>query len=342
MERIGITLRDLPFVETLACAEQADRAGVDSLWVPESITRRDGTVTLAALATRTQNCKLATGVLNVYTRHPVQALMECATLDEISGGRFMLGVGSGNVTRLKEFNTPNVDKPLLQVREFIEVLRQGMSQPESSYHGQIYSFDKIAQRANRETMRVPIYVGAHNAQMLRLIGQLADGVLLSANSVREVPRAIEIINAGRQSAGRTDPVDIAMFIPTFLTPDEAGAVAAAKVILTSFFSSSFVRARFRNQYPEFADTAEAIIAAYKSDGLDAAVKLVSEQVVHDHCIAGNYNTLAQRLADFRAAGVTRPILSIYPVPLKLKQFFAPLVESGVREATEAVLANLPQ
>ncbi len=342
MERIGITLRDLPFAETLACAEQADRAGVDSLWVPESITRRDGTITLAALATRTQRCYLATGVLNVYTRHPVQALMECATLDEISGGRFMLGLGSGNVARLKEFNTPNVDKPLAQVREFIEVLRQGMSQPESSYHGQIYSFDKIAQRANRETMRVPIFVGAHGPQMLRLIGALAEGVLLSANSVHEVPRAIEFIQEGRQAAGRTDPIDVAMFIPTFLTPDEAGAVEAARVILTSFFSSSFVRSRFRSQYPEFAETAENIHATYKRDGVDAAVKLVSDQVVHDHCIAGDYSVLARRLADFKAAGVTRPILSIYPVPLKLKQFFAPLVESGVREATEAVLANLPQ
>src|SRR5574342_1135340 len=99
MQLPGITLRDLSWEETLACAEQADAIGVDSLWVPESITRREALLVLAGLAARTRRAGLASGVTNVYARHPIQTLMAAATLDEISAGRFMLGLGSGNVPR---------------------------------------------------------------------------------------------------------------------------------------------------------------------------------------------------------------------------------------------------
>jgi 5,10-methylenetetrahydromethanopterin reductase len=337
---IGITLRDLSWEDTLDLAVEADRLGVDSLWVPESITRRDAPLVLAALAARTRHALLATGVANVYTRHPIQALMQAATLDEISGGRHILGLGSGNVPRLREFNTPNTERPLAQMREFVEVLRQGMTQPESSYHGQIFNFDKIALRSRREDMRVPIYFAAHNPGMLRLVGTHADGVLLSAVSRRELPQAIQHIRDGEAAAGRPGAVTIAAFIPTFLTPDVPGALAAAKVILTSFFSSGFVRQRIQKLNPEYHATAEAIVQAYQEGGLPAATALLSDEVVYHHCLIGDGEQVIEQLSQFRAAGIQQPILSIYPVPLKLKQFFAPLVESGVPEATRAVLSHV--
>lgn len=340
MQLPGITLRDLSWEETLACAEQADAIGVDSLWVPESITRREALLVLAGLAARTRRAGLASGVTNVYTRHPIQTLMAAATLDEISAGRFMLGLGSGNVPRLKEFNTPNLERPVAQVREFVEVLRLGLTQTEASYHGQIFNYDLIALRSRRPDLRVPIYLAAHNPQMLRLTGAVADGVLLSALARAEIPAAVALIRQGEAGAARSRPVDIAAFIPTFLTPDVAGAVAAAKVILASFFSSGFVRGRIRNLNPGFAEQAEAVYQAYQAGGVEAATRQIGDEVVHQHCIAGDFDQLEERLAGFRAAGVDRPILSIYPVPLKLKQFFAPLVESGAQEAIATVLAHL--
>ena len=340
MDRIGITLRDLSYTEMLASARLADRAGLHSAWVPESVGKHDAMTIIAALARETSTCRLATGVLNVYSRHPVQTLMAACTLDEISSGRFMLGVGSGNREQLRKIGAADLDRPIRRVREFVEIVRQGLDQDQSSYQGELFAVSELAQRSKRPDARVPVCIAAHNPQMLRLAGEVGDGVLLNMLSIEELPRARAHIEEGRQKAGRDGDFDLACYVLTCLSDDEDEARRSSKTVIASFCASPIFRRRLENLGSSFAATGARVYDTYRSAGAGAAVALIGDDMVDQFSVAGNTARLTRRLQELRAAGVTLPILSVFPTPLRLKQFFPPLPADGLPQAVAHVIGEL--
>jgi 5,10-methylenetetrahydromethanopterin reductase len=338
MERIGITLREQVPRLLLECAQKADRVGIESLWLPESPGEWDVTVLAAALSRATRASLIATGVLNIYIRNPVQALMMTASLDELTGGRFILGVGSGNAGQLRKIGIDQGARSLRYTREFIEMISIGLAKDRATYEGEMLRIPEIQQILKRENSKVPIYLGAHNPQMLRLGGQVADGVLLNTVSIDDVPKSVSFVRDGERKSGRTYSTDIAAYIPTCISSNENEAIAAAKVVLASFCSSPIFRKRLENFGSSFLDLAKQVHTTSNSKGLDAAVNLVPDAIVHRYAIAGRNETLAKRLQEFRIAGVTLPILSVFPVPLQLKQHFPPVPVSGFHNDTMNVLS----
>jgi len=167
---------DLKISEYIALAQAAEAAGFDQLWVSNDLFLRSDLVILAAVACATQRIELGTGILNPYTINPAEIAMFAATMDELSGNRFNLGIAAGAGEFLKWVGIEQ-EKPLAATRETILAVRQLLAGERVELRGDFLRWTEEAYLRFKAPRVTPIYVGAMGPKMLTLAGELADGVL---------------------------------------------------------------------------------------------------------------------------------------------------------------------
>jgi 5,10-methylenetetrahydromethanopterin reductase len=219
---------DLPVADYLTLASAAEAAGFDQFWVSDDLFLRSAPVILTAIAGVTSRIKLGTCILNPYTLHPSEMAMIAATLDEVSNGRFLLGLAAGANDFLKWVGLEQT-RPLATVRETIEVVRRLL-------RGEQVAFDGVALRGWTDeaymrfpTRPVPIYVGAMGPQMLQLTGEIADGALPLLFPPEHYETVARYVEAGARKSGRTlDDLDLAACIWCSIADDREAAEAVLR------------------------------------------------------------------------------------------------------------------
>ena len=167
---------DLPLHEYRILAQAAEAVGFDQFWVSNDLFLRSDLVILSAVALATERIEIGTGILNPYTIHPAEMAMLAATLDELSGNRFNLGIAAGAGEFLKWIGIEQA-KPLAATRETILAVRQLLQGERVAFDGQFMQWTEEAYLRFPAPRVTPIYVGAMGPKMLTLAGELADGVL---------------------------------------------------------------------------------------------------------------------------------------------------------------------
>ncbi len=167
---------DLKISEYIALAQMAEAVGFDQLWVSNDLFLRSDLVILAAVAQATQHIQLGTGILNPYTINPAEMAMLAATMDELSGNRFNLGIAAGAGEFLKWVGIEQT-KPLAATRETILAVRQLLAGERVEMRGEFLRWTGEAYLRFVAPRVTPIYIGAMGPKMLTLAGELADGVL---------------------------------------------------------------------------------------------------------------------------------------------------------------------
>src|SRR3989475_804297 len=204
---MGLCFLDRPNTdEQIEIAKLADEKGFDTVWVCETRLVRDAISVLGSFASVTKKIKLATGVINIWTRVPSLTALTFATLDEISHGRAVLGVGA-YWDPLAWKQGIKRRKPLAAMREWVEVVRRLFRLERVTFEGEIMRVRDLqldlGYGRRRETIRVPIYIGATGLNMLELSGEIADGVLLNAfTSVNYLKESLQRISTGAKRARR--------------------------------------------------------------------------------------------------------------------------------------------
>ena len=183
-------------------------AGFTSLWVADERLYRNVyvTLTLAALSSRT--LRLGTGVTNPFTRHPALTAAAIATVDEVSGGRVVLGLGAGG-SATAVLGLPRV-RPAQALREAVHILRGLWAHPSFTYHGRIYHVQEAQAPPRPVRGTIPIWIGALRPQMLAYTGRIADGWLKNRgwpSSLDELRGLVAQLEAAAEQAGR-DPATI--------------------------------------------------------------------------------------------------------------------------------------
>lgn len=332
---VGITLRDLTHADAATCARMADELGLHSVWMPEAPGDPDAAIRLAGLGLQTERIRLATGVVPAPLRHPVEQAMAIGALQDVTGERFILGLGSGNPRQYARLGIKALP-PVTHLREYLEVLRAAMSGTPVSYTGRFFSLTGLQVRHDGVgPMHCPIYVAAHNPRMLRLAGELADGVLLNMISVEDTQRALEFVHAADRRIA--DPPLAAAYLLTCVADDRAEAEAAARVVVASFCASEAFRRRLANFGSEYAALAKDVGARVWADGPERLAERIPLEMARAIAIVCAPEELPSRLEPYRVAGVDLPILSVFPVPLRLRQPFPPLPASGTAEAVKHAL-----
>jgi 5,10-methylenetetrahydromethanopterin reductase len=219
---------DLPVAEYRRLAAAAEAAGFDQFWVSDDLFLRSAPVILTAVAGATSRIKLGTCILNPYTLHPAEMAMIAATLDEVSGGRFLLGLAAGANDFLKWVGLEQ-GRPLATVRETIEVVRRLLRGERVPFNGAALRgwTDKAYLRF--QSRPVPIYVGAMGPQMLGLTGEIADGGLPLLFPPEHYETVAGYVAEGAARAARSlDDLDLAACIWCSIADDRAAAEAVLR------------------------------------------------------------------------------------------------------------------
>lgn len=214
---------DRPAVEYIALAQAAERAGFDQFWVSDDLFLRSAIVILTAVAQATERIEIGTCIVNPYTLNPAQMAMEAATLDELSGGRFNLGLSSGSRDFL-EWVGIEQEKPRTAVIETVEALNHLLAGERAPMNGDFLRWTDEAYLRFQPRRRIPIYLGAMSPRMLHTIGEIADGGLPLLFPPEAFVNVMPHIRAGAHTAGRSlENVDIAACIWCSVSENRAAA-----------------------------------------------------------------------------------------------------------------------
>ena len=220
--RFSIRLNnDLPVADYIRLARIAEEVGFDQFWVSHDLFVRSAPVILAAVAQATERIELGTCIVNPYTLHPSEIAMLAATLDELSGGRFNLGIGAGAAEFLKWVDIPQ-ERPLRDTRRAIEQINAALS-GEQAPGWQPEAYMRFS------TRRVPLYLAAMSPNMLRLAGELADGVLPLLFPPEHYETVQPLIAEGAARASRSlAEIDIAACVWCSISDDREAAETVLK------------------------------------------------------------------------------------------------------------------
>jgi coenzyme F420-dependent oxidoreductase len=306
---VGFSWRESSLENILTCARCADQAGVESVWIPEA-WGRDAFLALAAVAQVTDHVKLGTGIVNVYSRSPATLAMGAATLDELSKGRAILGVGSSGPGVVERWHGIRYERPLTRVRETVGIVRLALSGATTDFRGTFFHVSGFRLAMDHPKRTIPIYIAALGPKMLRLAGKIADGVLLYLCSLSVIPNAINEIRKGAKEAGRSlDNFEIATLLPTAVSENRREAQANVARAIAYYVGGMGTYYRQAISESGFESEASKINEAWQRGDRLSATNAVTEQLIDSVALAGSPDECRLKLEDFRNLGVTLPILS---------------------------------
>jgi 5,10-methylenetetrahydromethanopterin reductase len=288
---------DLPAADYVVLARAAEAAGFDQFWVSNDLFLRSAPVILTAIAAATQRIEIGTCILNPYTIHPSEIAMFAATLDEISGGRFNLGIAAGAGEFLKWIDI-HQDRPLKMVRESIAAINALLSGEPVEIDG----WSSEAYLRFESLRRVPIYIGAMSPNMLRLIGDVADGGLPLLFPPEHYETVLPYIHEGAAQAGRSlDTIDVAACIWCSIGDDKIAAEDALreKIAYYGHALSPLIWDRLGLTRDDFAPIEQAIMVERDTP---KAMKLVTPAMLRIG-IAGTTRDLIERMEHLVDLGV---------------------------------------
>lgn len=288
LDHVRVSVADL-----MAQASVAERCGAQSLWLTQVPNQRDSGILLAALAASTHNVALGTAVQPLYTAPPVHAAQIALTLDELSHGRLMLGLGVGHRI-LGEWMLGGTYTPqVAAMQEYVTIVRSLIQDGEVHFDGRWYSGHTAYSQPRRPEL--PVYLGSSSPRMLELAGEFADGIVLwmcTPSFIRD--RVVPAVTAGkaRRRDGGNHRFAIAVMLSVALTDKPADGRERARDLFSGY-------ARMENY--------QRLMAA---NGFTGGIPALTEDSVIDQLAAiGDESDIAARIADYRAAGATEVIVS---------------------------------
>ena len=309
--------------EVVDFAVEAEKLGLDVCWVAEA-WGADAPSALGFIAARTQRMLLGSGVLQVGTRSPVAVAQTAITLSNLSGGRFLLGLGASGPQVIEGLHGVSFSRPLARMRETVEIVRQVFAGGKVSYSGTQFQIPRPGEAvpmrlSTAAEHAIPIYLAALSPAMLRLTGEIADG-WLGTSFVPEgaVDAYFAHLDTGLAAAGRSRAdLDICQGAEVAFAADEdelRRMVAGRKKELA--FSLGGMGSSSTNYYNQaysrqgWAEVAAEVRERWQQGDRDGAAQLVTDEMVLATTLIGTEEMVRARLAVWRDAGVNT--VRLYP------------------------------
>jgi probable F420-dependent oxidoreductase len=297
--------------ENVELARRAEAAGFDSVWAPE-FHNHSGPIALAGAALETDSVELGTAIAWAFGRSPLLTAVTALDLDELSGGRFVLGLGTGTRRMRTDWLGADGDRPAQRLRETVEAIRAVWAASEAGaveYEGELIRLRvRPYGRAGQVRPSVPVYLAAVNEGMARMAGAVGDGVvshpMATVRYIDEVMRPA--IAQGAEAEGRSgSDVAIADWLLVAASDDEQQAREDAKRQI-AFHATVRTYDRILDLHG-FTDTAAQIRELWRSFDLAGMTALVTDEMLDEMAVAGTPAECREQIAD-RAASVDRLLL----------------------------------
>lgn len=297
----------LPMDAIPELARIAEANGFDCAWGGEA-NNKDPTVMLAAVAAVTKTLKIGSAVYHILGRTPATLALQTVGLDELSNGRFLLGLGVSNPTIAAWHGLPS-DRPLGRVKEYLEVVRRAMNGEKLDFSGEFYSARGFKMAFKPSGRKIPVYLAAFGPMMTKLAGKLTDGVLINMANPGEIRRIAAQAREGAREAGK-DPaaVEIICKVRCSIAKDRAQAREALSHALTYYALADYYRDLLTRM--GFGAEIEAMRAAWKSGGFHAARRLITDRLFEGLPMAAatSVGEVWEKIKPYEEAGATRMIL----------------------------------
>jgi 5,10-methylenetetrahydromethanopterin reductase len=296
---------DGPAADLAGLATRAEDAGFADLWLPDHYFLRDVYATQALMAERTQRIRLGTGVAAVQLRHPALIASAAATIDELSGGRAVIGIGPGGFEFPAQFRM-RPQSPLALLRDSIAIIR-GLLAGGADHVGT--QLTATGAKLSWKPRQIPIAISARGPRMLELAGELADGVIVHGLSRAFLAYVRGHVAEGADRAGR-DPsaCEICVMLDVEIDDDEAVAIERLKPRCRIMAGGSYTD----ELIPVYdLDPVEvARLRAAVSSGDPGAGALVTGSMVRTFALGGPVDVIREGLMALRDLGVARAILKL--------------------------------
>ena len=302
-----------PAAEVPGLIETAEQAGFGAFWKGES-NSTDPFVMLSAVASRTKKIKLGTAIYHIYGRSPVTLGIQSATLQDLSAGRLLLGLGVANKA-IAGWHGGVFDRPLKRAREYIEVTRKVAAGERVEYEGEIYNTGKRFQLSWKPSFpNVPVYLAGLGPQMTKLVGKIANGVVINMATPAKVREIAARVREGAVEAGR-DPSKIEIIAKSrvSLNPDKNAARAKLRQVLTFYNIADHYSDMLRGM--GFDKEVSAIHEAFQKGGFKAAMGALTDDYMDKLPVvpASDVREIKEKMKAFEEAGVTRMVIPYVPV-----------------------------
>jgi F420-dependent oxidoreductase-like protein len=314
--------------EQLHLVQEAERLGYDSVWAAEAYGSDAATV-LGWLAGQTSRIRLGAGIFQMPARSPAMTAMTAATIDQLSGGRMILGIGSSGPQVAEGWHGQRFARQLQRTREYVAVVRMALARERVEYRGQTLELPlpdgpgkalKLTIGPVQE--EIPIYLAAIGPKNTTLAGEIADGWIPTLFSPEHVSEIRPLLEEGAGRAGRSlEDFDIAPTVNVFVTDDlEAGRHAMRPFIALYVGGMGSRKQNFYNALVQrygFEQAASEIQDLYLEGKRDEAMAAIPDQLIDMVSLCGPPDHVRERLGVYRDAGVGT--LGVTPVAFTFRE-----------------------
>lgn len=340
-DHVGIVLScRTPMPDILRYARHAEEMGIGSIWVNESHYYRSAFSACSAIATVTQRAAIGTCVVSAYSRNPAFLAMETATIDELSGGRFSLGLGVTPVD-----GAAREARRIGSLREASQLVRGLLARQVKTYEGSHFAMVETDHRSEWGTSlnfvphraQVPILFGVGGPQLFELTGEIADGVIFTNPCTPTyVKNALPLVQAGLKRAGRhLEDFRVVAIVTLSVGDDSRQAREALRDILATYVDH--VGGKSGRFFEITDEEVKPFEEAFQRGGIAAARPLLTDAWIDRLGIAGNPSEVVEKLAALVQAGVNTPIAFHTFGPDKHRA-----IELLAREVTPALRTLFPE
>ena len=314
--RVSISLRiaNEDWQTASAYVVEAERLGVECLWSAEA-WGHDAVTPLAFMAARTTRIRLGTGIMQAGTRTPALVAMTAMSLNAMSGGRFMLGLGVSGPQVIEGWHGIRFEQPLQRMREIVEIVRRAARGERLAYKGKVYELPlpggegKALRSAAKPQPEIPIYLATLSPKSLEMTGEIADGWLGTSFMPEHARVFFDHLEAGAVRAGRTLAQldlqaggvvafsdDVERLIPP-RKPGLAFSLGAMGSRQHNFYNDAFKRAGYE-------DVAREVQRLWLDDKRDEATARIPDELVLKTNLLGTEAMVRKRIEAYHKAGVT--------------------------------------
>jgi probable F420-dependent oxidoreductase len=306
MMRLGITIPLDGFQDTHLSdlVRHAERAGFTEAWSFETFVS-DAITPVAAAAMVSERMRLGTAIVPVFTRPAALIALSAASVQRLSGGRFVLGVGISTPTIVEQWMGVPYKMPVTRLRETIEALRASFSGQKVTMAGKTVQINGF--RMPPLEQPPPIYVGAQGALMLRTAGEIGDGVIVNYITPESFAPMLAHIHEGARTAGKPiDNLDIACRIQVAIDPEEEIVRENLRRELTAYVTVPQYNKFFREI--GYENEAHVALEAWNAGDRKKALQSMPDHMIEALYVLGTPTQIAKRLHAYEAAGITASTL----------------------------------